>query len=404
MRIAVFDYKVVPTNPIGGCHRRMLEGLAREQEFVVFAPQFENPCPDRIRYVRVPVPTRPLVLLFVAFHLLAPLYYVFHRLWSRRPFDFRQSVESNTLLGNVVYSQFCHRRYLREHWPHVRPKGVRRILRYLDHKLHALAEPFVYRKARQIVVASRGLARELQSEYPYTVGKIAVVPNPVDLERMRRPAEFDAASVRRNCGFAENDTVLVFTALGHFERKGLPLILDALAAERVPTLKLLVVGGAGDLIEAYTRKARELGIADRVHFAGMQRDVRPYLWSADAFVFPSIYEVFSLSVLEALAAGVPMIVPSINGVEEFARDGENVILIRRDAQGVREGIGRLLAMDATARRAMSESARRSAEQYRVERFHDGWREVYRREAAAAPSGSTSPAPSVGPSVWKQTGA
>ena len=72
MRIALFDYKIIPTNPIGSCHRRMLMGLSREHEFVVFAVQFDNPDPDRIRFVRVPVPTRPLALLFIAFHLLAP--------------------------------------------------------------------------------------------------------------------------------------------------------------------------------------------------------------------------------------------------------------------------------------------------------------------------------------------
>jgi hypothetical protein len=48
MRIAVFDYKVVPTNPIGSCHLRMLQGLCREHEFTVFAVEFENSCPERI--------------------------------------------------------------------------------------------------------------------------------------------------------------------------------------------------------------------------------------------------------------------------------------------------------------------------------------------------------------------
>jgi glycosyltransferase involved in cell wall biosynthesis len=256
-------------------------------------------------------------------------------------------------------------------------------LRYLDHKLHALAEPMVYRAATAIVVASRGLARELEAEYPFTVGKISVIANPVDIERMTKPQDFDAATVRRQCGFDTTDTVLAFTALGHFERKGLPLILEAMAKIPEPKLKLNVIGGAPDLIDAYCHKAHELGISDRVHFAGLQKDVRPFLWSADAFVFPSIYEVFSLSILEALAAGMPILATRINGVEEFARDGENVLLIERSANGVRDGIERLLAMDKARRCQLGEEARRSAGQYSLEKFQQGWRELYRSQRVTA---------------------
>ena len=75
MRIAVFDYKTVPNNPTGGCHRRILSGLCREHEFTVFAAEFDNPCPKRIAYVRVPAIKRPLALLFISFHVLAPIWY-----------------------------------------------------------------------------------------------------------------------------------------------------------------------------------------------------------------------------------------------------------------------------------------------------------------------------------------
>ena len=381
MRIAIFDYKVIPTNPIGGCHRRMIEGLFTEHEFVVFAAQFDNPAPGQICHLRIPVTLRPLAALFLSFHLLTPLLYALNRLWTRRRFDLIQSVESNTLLGTAIYSHFCHRRYLREHWPHVRPVGVRGLLSYLDHRWHALLEPMVYRKARQVIVPSRGLARELEAEYPATTGKIAVIPNPVELKKMARPKNFDSASIRQTCGVAPDDTLLVFTALGHFERKGLPLILEAMANLPEKSVKLLVVGGAADLVESYRANADACGLADRVHFAGMQKDVRPYLWSADAFIFPSIYEIFCLSILEALAAGLPIIAPSISGVvDEFARDGENIILIPRSIEGVRNGIVRLLAMDGQRRRRISDEARLTAQQYSVEAFQQKWRELYCRLA------------------------
>ena len=103
MRIAVFDYRVTATNPCGSCHLRMLRDLCGEHEFVVFATEFENPCPGRIEFVRVPAPRRPLALLFVAFHVLAPMCYAWHRLRTRKRFDLVQMVESNLLGGSQDY-------------------------------------------------------------------------------------------------------------------------------------------------------------------------------------------------------------------------------------------------------------------------------------------------------------
>lgn len=73
-KIAIFDYKIIPTNPIGGCHLRMMQGLCHEHDFTVFAVEFENPCPERIHWVRIPALTRPMALLFVLYHLLTPFY------------------------------------------------------------------------------------------------------------------------------------------------------------------------------------------------------------------------------------------------------------------------------------------------------------------------------------------
>ncbi len=95
----------------------MLRALAYEHEFTVFAVAFENPFPERIEWVRVPAPRRPLALLFVAFHFLAPLYYWLYRLRHRKAFDVIQSIETNLSFASVTYSHFCHTSYLKHHWP-----------------------------------------------------------------------------------------------------------------------------------------------------------------------------------------------------------------------------------------------------------------------------------------------
>lgn len=382
MRIAIFDYKVVRNNPIGSCHLRLLEGLSNEHEFVVFANQFENPNPDRIKFIRIPVPTRPLAVLFVAYHILAPLRYWIYRLSGGQKFDVIQSVESNCLLrADIDYAHFCHRRFLKVHWPGLKSRGLRSILRFWDHFLHSMLEPIVYRRTRAVVVPSHGLQRELVDEFPNTAPKLSVLANPVRVDHMKRPADFDRSVTRRSLGLADDDVVLLFTALGHFERKGLPLLLEALASIKNPALKLVVVGGESDLVRNYQAKISAMGLNGRVIFAGMQKDVRPYLWMADAFALPSAYEVFPLVVLEAAAAGVPIIVTPLNGVEEFCVDGVNGVIIERSAAGVSKGIERFAVMSPSDRAELGRRAQQDVLKYSVEEFHANWRNIYGRYQA-----------------------
>jgi len=376
MRIAVVDYKIVPTNPIGGCHLRMLRGLCQEHDFTIFAIEFENPCPERIRWIRIPAPRRPQALLFVVFHLLASLFVARERVVRRTRFDLVQKVESNLGFGDVAYAQFCHRAYLKNHWRQTRAPGLRGRLRWLDHTLHALLEPWVYRRVRTIVVASRGLARELAAEYPATGGKIRVIPNPVDLDRMRPPEDFEREAWRRRLGIGPADRALAFVALGHFERKGLPILLDAIARLDGPRPKLVVVGGTADLVDAYRARARHLGLEETVVFAGAQRDVRPYLWAVDAFALPSSYEVFPLVALEAAAAGLPLIVTPLYGVEEFVRSGEHGLVVGRSPDGVAAGLAEFMALSPEARHAMGDRARRDVAQYATGNFVAAWRAFY----------------------------
>jgi glycosyltransferase involved in cell wall biosynthesis len=376
LRIALFDYHVSPTNPIGGCHRRLLEGLCREHDFTVFAAEFDNPCPERILWVRVPAIRRPLVVLFVTFFGMAPLVFWYHRVRTRRRFDLIQTVESYVALRSLTYSHFCHRAYLRTWWRDSGATGPRALLRWLDHALRSAAEPWTYRLASAVVVPSEGLASELAFEYPQVRDRIRVIPNPIDTRRMMRPSHFDAVAFRQRIGLRPHDVVLVFVALGHFERKGLPLLLTAMRRLNRPDVTLLIVGGRTDLVRHYRRTVHALQLGEQVRFVGMQADTRPYLWASDAFVFPSSYEVFSLVSFEAAAAGLPLIVSSVYGVSEFLEDGVNGLAIERTPEGITSGIERFLTFSPEARRALSSRACHDVQRYDTAAFVEAWRTVY----------------------------
>ena len=185
MRIALFDYIVTSDNAIGKCDLAILAALCDRHEFTVFSTLFENPRPDRICWVRVPAPLRPLALLYVVFHLLAPLCFVWHHLRHRLRFDIVQVIESNLTFGDIAYSHFCHRAFLERHWKGISAGGLRGALRWLDHRLHALLEPWVYRRVTRIVAPSQGLYRELRSAYPVSYTHLDVYKRQLRIQRAR---------------------------------------------------------------------------------------------------------------------------------------------------------------------------------------------------------------------------
>jgi glycosyltransferase involved in cell wall biosynthesis len=374
MRIAVFDYRVLRTNPVGSCHRALLEALCGEHDFTVFAVQFDNPCPERITWVRVPVPSRPQALLFVAYHLVAPLRYLFQRLWQGTSYDLVQIVESNLSFGDLSYVHFCHGAFLRKEGS--RRSTVRDWLRWLDHRLHAMMEPLVFRRTRRIVVPSQGLARELGEEYPTTAAKVDVIPNAVDLDRMDAIEGFERRAWRSRLGLADTDIAIVFAALGHFERKGLPWILEALRELDDTRFKLIVVGGQPNLVKAYQATASKLRVGDRVMFLGMQDDVRPFLRAGDIFALPSAYEVLPLAALEAAAASLPLLATKLDGLRELLVDGETGYVVDRSGVSIAAGLRRFDHLADDQRRTMGRAARAATLRFGMDAFIAGWAKLY----------------------------
>jgi glycosyltransferase involved in cell wall biosynthesis len=217
----------------------------------------------------------------------------------------------------------------------------------------------------------------LKRDFRIEPEKVSVIANPIPIKRMERPADFDRDDFRHRLGFAPSDFVLVFSALGQFERKGLPLILHSLAEPSQLQTKLLVVGGEPDLIGEYRQRANALGLGDRVCFAGMQTDVRPFLWSGSAFILASTYESFSLVTYEAAAAELPILAPALNGIRDLLRDGENGFLVTHSKLSITSALERITTLSEEERQVMGNNARRSAASFSEERFADAWRSIYR---------------------------
>lgn len=376
MRIAVFDYVVTPNNAIGMCVRRMMGSLGQEHDFTLFSCTLDDPLPGRIRWIRIPAIKRPLALLYITYHFLASWQYWTRGIWKRGAYEWTYAVESNFLFADIIHAHFCHRWFLQKHFKQCGLSGLRGAFRWIDHALHAAFEPMAFRRAKKIIVPSLGLKRELSALYPYTANKITVISNPVDAAAMARPAGFDRAAFREKLGIAPQELMLNFIAMGQYERKGLPFLLEAMALRKDLPCRLVVIGGQPDLIREYEARVAQMGIGDRVNFVGIQKDVRPFLWASDAFVLPSLYEVFPLVALEAAGAGCLLMTSPLNGVEEFMVDGQNGLLVSADPAGVAKGLERLAATPAADRERMALDAAQCIQQYTAERYAEDWRSVY----------------------------
>jgi glycosyltransferase involved in cell wall biosynthesis len=124
------------------------------------------------------------------------------------------------------------------------------------------------------------------------------------------------------------------------EQKGHVHLLDA--ACLVPDVTF-VFAGAGSQRHALEERVRALGLVDRVRFLGERRDIPDLLAACDLVVLPSLSEGLPLALLEAMAAGVPVVASQIGGVDELITSGETGLLVEvGDVEGLAAAIRHLL--------------------------------------------------------------
>lgn len=257
-------------------------------------------------------------------------------------------------------------------------------LRYLRDPTHLytyLRDRKRYRGSihRVVVTLTDAEVETLRKTYGRIRPRVEVISNGVDLDRYRPPTPDERATARARFGLEEDDRVALF--IGHeFDRKGLPVTIEALA--QAPSVLLLVVGGDDRLLRIGRSLAERHGVTDRVLFAGEQNDVTAFLAVADMFVLPSVYESSGLVYLEALASGVPVIATPVGVAAQVVRDGHNGFLVPTDAATIADRLNRLADADLTAWR---ENSRQSVLAY-------SWEQIARRylvlaEHVAAERGS-----------------
>jgi glycosyltransferase involved in cell wall biosynthesis len=217
------------------------------------------------------------------------------------------------------------------------------------------------------LAVSRGVRDYLVRQGGLNPAKVRVVANGVDV------AAIDAARpgplVRRELGLPESSPVIGLVGRLDHWGKGHKELFEAMVSlkERHPVHALIV--GGGRRIDEVRALAASLGLGEVVHFLGPRRDVPDLLNAMDIFVLPSYSEGVSLALLEAMAAGLPVIATAVGGLTEVVRDGDNGLLIPpRDAGALAEALTRLLKSPDLAKKLGQNARKHVREHYSLDRL------------------------------------
>jgi UDP-glucose:(heptosyl)LPS alpha-1,3-glucosyltransferase len=279
-------------------------------------------------------------------------------LLARRKFDLVQSHERMACCDIYRAGDGVHREWLAQRARVLSPLGRLSLALNPYHRYTLRAERRLFESARlrAVICNSKMVRAEIQKYFRVPEDRLHVIYNGIDTNDFHPNLRRHRAEVRARYRIPDDATLFLFVGSG-FERKGLAAALSALAG--VSAAHLLVVGREKRLAR-FRAQARALDLEGRVHFAGVQPDVRPYYGAADAFILPTLYDPFPNVVLEAMASGLPVVTSRKCGAAELIRDGANGYVVDAlDVAALGQSMTRLQASEL--RGSMGAAARQTVE-------------------------------------------
>jgi glycosyltransferase involved in cell wall biosynthesis len=366
-RIAVVSPFVDKRHGTERCLAEQIERLARDYEIHLFSSRVGDVDLHGINWHRVPELPGP--------HLIKYLFWFAANHFCRwkesrrggRPFNLVYSPGINCLDADVIQIHIL----FAEFFSYVRPSlrltrnplrsWPRLIHRSLYYRLIITLERLLYTRSHVLLVGISRKTREDLDRFYRTNGGVPVVYHGIDLNRFdpdRRQAI--RAAAREELGLPKR--VFAVLLLGNdWKRKGLDCLWAAMQKLKKPELRLLIRGE--DDPTPYLRYWKIPGSVP-VTLLPSREDVEFYYAAADLLVAPSLEDTFSLPPLEAMGAGLPVIVSRKAGVSEIITHGRDGLILENPTDaGELAGLINLVLDDATLRTSLSEQAVLTARQF-----------------------------------------
>jgi glycosyltransferase involved in cell wall biosynthesis len=217
---------------------------------------------------------------------------------------------------------------------------------------------------------------ELDQHYPNA--RVIVTANGVDVDVFEHDLGTRKA-IRTGQGAEPSDVVALFVG-GDWDRKGLALAIESVAEARQSGASMhLWVLGTGDT-ERFRRHATEQGVADLVTFVGHHQDTAGWYQAADVYLCCSLYEAFSLAMIEAAATALPVVSTLVGGAAEIVTGNDEGserggVIVERNAAVIGDVLARLAA-DPSERGRLGRIAQRRASGFDWDRLAEQTDQVY----------------------------
>jgi glycosyltransferase involved in cell wall biosynthesis len=179
---------------------------------------------------------------------------------------------------------------------------------------------------KYIVCCSEAVRRSVEQRIGGGKNQFVVIPFGVNTDRFREPRGILGGTIALQNGLPVIGTVCRLVE----PKKGLKYLLEAVAQLEQeagkPVCQVLFVG-EGPAEQSLRTLSERLGISPRVAFVGIRRDIPEVLSLMNIFVLPSLYEGFGIAILEAMAAGKPVVATAVGGIPEFVVPGQSGFLV-----------------------------------------------------------------------------
>lgn len=229
-------------------------------------------------------------------------------------------------------------------------------------------------QSQELICCSRYMAEQISSAFTVPNERLHVIPNGVDAAKFG--IKIDAGQIRRiKRHYAKHGERIVSFVGRLVHEKGVHVLVGAVpkVLEKVPDVNFVIVGEGG-MKDYLAKEAWDFGVADHVFFAGFvdEKTLISIYQASDAAVFPSLYEPFGITALEAMASKTPVVVSDTGGLAEIVEHEKTGIKVYVDnSDSLAWGILRILQDNGLRQKIRRDAYKKALKEY-------DWDEIARK--------------------------